>query len=814
MSSFPRTALFCITLSGAILFSQMSMGQAPDERSVDLTDHRADYGVLAPESEQSRSGESTFHADAATGRINVFVQSNVVDLAVAIDYPGGQSPITPLNVDEFGGGYAEFAVAPDPDGACFLYPWLCRPGDHYQFTFDSQGAGDYTVHFVAPVTMSVDPGLVLVEFNTDSAIGAAMIPTPRRVADGADVTLTVLAFNGAVPAAGATVTAQVADPVTESYGQPIVLLDDGLGFDDMANDGLYSVAYTPPTGSLGTYRVKAQIVGAGGSFERQAATQFETFSRPAKFASIPAVAFNDRDDDIDTLIDRIDVAADVVVSETGDYRLLVVLEETGSSETVVGWKNIHLVQSASAQTVSAEILASEVLAGGFAGPSITLAFNSFKIIAYGPTGDDPASVSDEYTASGTPVSPSYLLTKFDRPDITSTGSVVVSTDPAMPPYDELRVDVGLYVQIDGTYDYSASIVDSCGEYFGTIGGQQEFADGIDGNGVVAQQLNLVFPGSMSGGHGVDGPYHIEELVIYGPASYTNAFVTQTSAYAATGFVGYSPAPDCDGDADPDRCEIVNGTAPDCNLDTVPDDCCSGDLDFDGQVNSVDEGLLQSQYGCLPAAGGCTLCDRSDLDGDGAVNPVDLGLLQAQSGACGGLSPFGGGGPGGGGSPLTGMWEITLKDVRFEVQPAGGGAPVDVLEANTEYEIHYVAEHPQTNGYALFAVTGTDQAGFASASAPRDGDWADAGRLYYMDRRNDRRERRRAYGYSDDHHRNQQVTNNFHPYGPDRHAGQRGHLCTFTTAGPGELNLHLYLWMLEEAEQSLVLMESRLAATVR
>jgi hypothetical protein len=112
------------------------------------------------------------------------------------------------------------------------------------------------------------------------------------------------------------------------------------------------------------------------------------------------------------------------------------------------------------------------------------------------------------------------------------------------------------------------------------------------------------------------------------------------------------------------------------------------------------------------------------------------------------------------------------------------------------------------------VTTGDRAGITSASAPPDGDWADAGRLHYMDRRNDQRERRRAYGYPDDHHRNQQVTNNFHPYGPNRRAGQTGHLCSVTTAGPGELNLHLYIWMLDQGEQTLVLMESKAGLIVR
>ena len=58
--------------------------------------------------------------------------------------------------------------------------------------------------------------------------------------------------------------------------------------------------------------------------------------------------------------------------------------------------------------------------------------------------------------------------------------------------------------------------------------------------------------------------------------------------------------------------------------------CIWDLDMDGQINPVDSGLVQAQFGCMVGTG-IEDCDRADIDGDCQVNPVDSALVQARFG---------------------------------------------------------------------------------------------------------------------------------------------------------------------------------------
>ncbi len=85
----------------------------------------------------------------------------------------------------------------------------------------------------------------------------------------------------------------------------------------------------------------------------------------------------------------------------------------------------------------------------------------------------------------------------------------------------------------------------------------------------------------------------------------------------------------EGEVDPPLAVEVAASVTGATLDIVPLSCPL-DYDGDGQINSVDSGLVQAQFGCLVGTGDCD-CDRADMDGDGAVNPVDSGLVQASFG---------------------------------------------------------------------------------------------------------------------------------------------------------------------------------------
>jgi hypothetical protein len=74
----------------------------------------------------------------------------------------------------------------------------------------------------------------------------------------------------------------------------------------------------------------------------------------------------------------------------------------------------------------------------------------------------------------------------------------------------------------------------------------------------------------------------------------------------------------------------------------PDWQCDGDVDGNGAVNPVDQGLVQANFGSQDPDDLC----QYDIDCNGVINPVDSGLVQALFGLCNPPRPPCGGGPAG------------------------------------------------------------------------------------------------------------------------------------------------------------------------
>ena len=88
--------------------------------------------------------------------------------------------------------------------------------------------------------------------------------------------------------------------------------------------------------------------------------------------------------------------------------------------------------------------------------------------------------------------------------------------------------------------------------------------------------------------------------------------------------------DCNGNGNPDACDVADDISPDVNGNGIPDECeelpCTGDLNGDGTVNGQDLGFVLGAWG----AGAAT---PADLNQDGVVNGIDLGVLLGAWGAC-------------------------------------------------------------------------------------------------------------------------------------------------------------------------------------
>lgn len=89
--------------------------------------------------------------------------------------------------------------------------------------------------------------------------------------------------------------------------------------------------------------------------------------------------------------------------------------------------------------------------------------------------------------------------------------------------------------------------------------------------------------------------------------------------------------DCNGNGQPDSCDISDGSSQDLNANGIPDECeCWGDLDLDNDVDLADLAQLLGNYG---ETTGMTYYD-GDLDGDTDVDLADVAeLLSAYGTVC-------------------------------------------------------------------------------------------------------------------------------------------------------------------------------------
>jgi len=146
----------------------------------------------------------------------------------------------------------------------------------------------------------------------------------------------------------------------------------------------------------------------------------------------------------------------------------------------------------------------------------------------------------------------------------------------------------------------------------------------------------------------------------------------------------------------------------------------------------------------------------------------------------------------------------------------GDRDVTTLEPNTTYLVKYQAEYNRVDSYGLFAVSTSAGHGFAAAEAAPGGAWSDTGNFMLIDIDEQSGHPAAAPGYPEDHLRYALASDEIWSPGSEDtqdYTGPVGRLCTITTEGEGELNLHLYMWYTDEQEYLSVQMETQVTYPV-
>ncbi len=336
---------------------------------------------------------------------------------------------------------------------------------------------------------------------------------------GDPLTLVGTLRKAGAPLLGATVKARIVHPDGSFVDLP--LADDGAGADVTAGDGIYSGRLT--AAQPGLYKVAFTATGASGG----AAFSREDFGLATASASRTTFSgFRDagRDTNGNGLYEKLDVDVDLNVTAAGSYRVFGVLADTAGNR----------------QEVS-------TLASLAAGPAtVTLAFDGktiFQNRANGPYTLSVVRIAEESGLALLPVAEaanahqtaaySYLQFEHTQLRLTGNGTATGVDFNGNGLYDRLDVRVEVEADRAGFYQWSGQLRDVNGRELG-------FGSGAAFFNVGSNFITFFFDGATIGRNGVDGPYFVTDLLLFGQGlNLVAARAFETPAFRASQFEGYT-----------------------------------------------------------------------------------------------------------------------------------------------------------------------------------------------------------------------------------------------------------------------------------
>ena len=414
----------------------------------------------------------------------------------------------------------------DADSAAFesgFFPIDGTPaGATYLATVNNPQPGTWSLQVTQPGSLAAPLTVVattLLNNDTRAVLvgGGDTYPldTPTRLA--------LVVFDGTAKVGNLAITARFFRAGSGIAPVALDFRDDGTGADTVANDGIYEVLAAAT--HAGLWQVQADITGTAstGAFRRSATTEFESVVRKA---SIDAL-FTDRgiDLDNDTLLDQIGVTPRATVVETGTYNVGVRLRASNGNEI---FRTIE--RSLTAGPVAPEVLFETADIAGELGVDGPYAVTEVRFLQL--VGSDLVPADIRYDLGNTAA---YQLGAFQRERLrlSGNGSAAGVDFNGNGLFDQLNVTIEVLADFGGTYQYSARLADSNGKELGFRTGSRFFSAG-------ANQLTFSFAGFPIGENGVDGPYVLSNLLIFGSGESLvedTAFTTQ--AFTASQFEGYA-----------------------------------------------------------------------------------------------------------------------------------------------------------------------------------------------------------------------------------------------------------------------------------
>jgi hypothetical protein len=343
---------------------------------------------------------------------------------------------------------------------------------------------------------------------------------PDSLAAGQPLVLRASVTDAGTPLLGAGVEARVALP--DGSDEVVTLYDDGSGDDLTAGDGVYTGAVSD-TSLAGLYRTAVRADGltsAGSAFSRSAFA-LATVSRSTTSLTGGYRDFG-RDTDGDGLFNELVVEADLAVTDAGDYRLFAELADSAGNRRTA---SVPVSLPAGTATVELSFDGESIYSSRVDGPY------TLQVVRLAE--DDGSNLLPLQEATGVHATAAYSYRQFQHAPIALTGrgtSVGVDLD-GNGLFDRLDVSVEVEVDDAGFYQWSARLLDANRTEIGFAAGSAFFSASGD--------LLFRFAGERIGRNGVDGPYLVTDLLLFGAGdSLVAPRAFTTDPFTADQFEGY------------------------------------------------------------------------------------------------------------------------------------------------------------------------------------------------------------------------------------------------------------------------------------
>lgn len=389
------------------------------------------------------------------------------------------------------------------------------PGKSAVFTMIEPPYGEWQAKITAAGQLPSDQADWVVTVVQDSDITLSLTPDATWRPLNGTVKLTSKVMIKDAPLAGATVTCTVVRP--DGTTQTVALLDDGAHNDGAARDGVYGNSFVGS--QYGDYSLSAMATGTAHEipFLRTSFSEVQFGSGTARVSG----AFSDRgvDTDGDGLYNTLQVDVPVQVTTAGEYAAFAELRS--ASGGVLAYANATAELVPGQRKLTLNFSGEEIWANGGNG-RFTLAD-----LRLNDMGADAAPLRIDFKPAPYTTA-SYLRDQFQHAPAGLTG---VTHDYGVDSngngkYDELVVEVEVYLEAGGAYTWSGKLVDGAGYELGSDGGELTLEAGL-------RTITFRFDGNDIGASQRHGPYHLVAFDLWGDGAFLS-----TDGAATTAFYNY------------------------------------------------------------------------------------------------------------------------------------------------------------------------------------------------------------------------------------------------------------------------------------